>query len=191
MAGTLATRLEKTIGTICNLLPKKTKFEQYGRACHTEGGDTIQAREIVMLGSDSQDMSFVRVCSCSIIGLIHRLIFFQYELLVDKYAHQPRRPSEFVPRTFFGQVLRFVVVEIPSNRQYDIEADTFIYAAIRKVIIMEPANDCCPINYYKNFGRLQFVDLNMVQCLVGHINDRNKWAIVDQKASQAKSNCSS
>lgn len=83
------------------------------------------------------------------------------------------------PRIFFGQVLRFLVVEIPESPREGIDADTFIYAAIRQANITEPANSHCPINYYKELGRVELVDLNMVQCLVGRIWDRDRWAIVD------------
>lgn len=110
----------------------------------------------------------------------------QYELLVDKYAHQRRRDSLFVRRTFFGQVLRFLVVDMPFNRRHDVQADRFIYAVIHQANITEPANNRCPINYYQSFGRTEFVDLNMVQCLIGRIQDRNRWAIVDRNTSQAK-----
>lgn len=110
---------------------------------------------------------------------------------MDQYAHQPRRRPDFVVKTFFGQVLRFLVVDIPSDDQQDIQHDIFIYAAIREANITEPANNHCPINYYKELGRIELVDLNQIQCLVGRIWDRNKWAIVDRSVSQAKTTCSS
>lgn len=120
------------------------------------------------------------------------LIHPQYELFVDKYAHSRRREPEFVCKTFFGQVLRFLVVDIDmsSSRRHDIESGKFIYAAIHEANISEPANQRCPINYYQNLGRTELVNLNMVQCLIGRIKDRNRWALVDRNPSQAKSTCS-
>lgn len=91
-------------------------------------------------------------------------------------------------KIFFGQVLRFLVVEMPTAEEYNIQADRFIYAAIRQANITEPANKRCPINYYQNLGRVELVDLNYVRGLIGRIWDRNKWAIVDQNESQAKTN---
>lgn len=122
-------------------------------------------------------------------GLFTNLLLFQYELLVDQYAHQPRRESNFVRKTFFGQVLRFLVVDIHSDH-HDIQQDRFIYAVIHEANISEPANDNHPINYYKDLGRIELVDLNMVQCLVGRIKDRNKWAIIDRSHSRAKTSFS-
>ena len=36
------------------------------------------------------------------------------------------------------------------------------------------------IYYYKNFGVDEVVYLHMLQCVVGRIWDRDKWAIIDQ-----------
>jgi hypothetical protein len=62
LTATLATRFDKSASIIRKLIPKNTRFIQYGRACQLEGGDTMHARELIPLKSDSRDMSFVRVC---------------------------------------------------------------------------------------------------------------------------------
>ena len=36
------------------------------------------------------------------------------------------------------------------------------------------------IYYYKNFGIDEVVDLNALQCVVGRIRDRDKWAVIDR-----------
>jgi hypothetical protein len=61
LTATLATRLDKPAAIIHKLIPQKTHFVQYGRAQQLEGGDTMHARELIPLKSDSRDMSFVRV----------------------------------------------------------------------------------------------------------------------------------
>jgi len=43
------------------VLPKELQVTEYGRVRKIDGGDKIQARELVALGMDSRDMSFVRV----------------------------------------------------------------------------------------------------------------------------------
>ena len=35
------------------------------------------------------------------------------------------------------------------------------------------------IYYYKNFGVDEVVDLHMLQCVVGRIQDRDEWATID------------
>ena len=53
LTATLATRFDKSASIIQQLIPKDTQFAQYGRACQLEGGDTIHARELIPLRSDS------------------------------------------------------------------------------------------------------------------------------------------
>ena len=61
LTATLATRFDKSAAVIRKLIPKTTYFVQYGRAQQLKGGDTMHAREVIPLKSDSRDMSFVRV----------------------------------------------------------------------------------------------------------------------------------
>jgi hypothetical protein len=56
------------------------------------------------------------------------LLVLQYQLAIDKFAHLPRRAPEFELQDFFGQILRFVIVDIPHSPIHEIEADSFIYA---------------------------------------------------------------
>jgi hypothetical protein len=58
---TLETRFDKPAAVIRKLIPQNTRFVQYGRAQQLGGGDTMHARELIPLKSDSRDMSFVRV----------------------------------------------------------------------------------------------------------------------------------
>jgi hypothetical protein len=61
LTATLATRFDKPAAVIRKLIPQNTRFVQYGRAQQLGGGDTMHARELIPLKSDSRDMSFVRV----------------------------------------------------------------------------------------------------------------------------------
>ena len=36
------------------------------------------------------------------------------------------------------------------------------------------------IYYYKNLGADEVVDLDMLQCVVGRVQDRDEWAIIDR-----------
>jgi hypothetical protein len=108
---------------------------------------------------------------------------FQYQLAIDRYAHQRNRTPEFELQDFFGQILRFLIINIPPSPKHSIEAESFIYAAIHEVRISEPATDRCRINFYQHMGPTVLVDLNQVKCVVGRIWDRNKWAIIDRSGS--------
>ena len=108
---------------------------------------------------------------------------FQYQLAIDWYAHQRNWAPEFELQDFFGQILCFLVINIPPSPEHSIEAESFISAAIHEVRISKPATDHCRINYYQHMGPMVLVDLNQVKCVVGRIWDRNKWAIIDWSES--------
>jgi hypothetical protein len=61
LVATLATRFNKSVPIIWELIPQNTQFSQYGRVHQLEGGDTMHAHDFVPLRSDSQDMLFVQV----------------------------------------------------------------------------------------------------------------------------------
>ena len=120
----------------------------------------------------------------------------QYQLLVDIYAHVQRKKSKFELRNLFGQLLRVFVVDIPEalrgaegaeeldEEGADLQPTQWIYTVIRSVKISEM--DSFGINYYEETGEIEIVDLEMVQCVVGRIRDRNRWAIVDRSRSSVQ-----
>ena len=141
----------------------------------------MHARDFVPLKPDSRDMSFVRVSPpLNCFMLVNLLVLvLQYQLAVDKFAHLPRRAPEFELRNFFGQILLFLIINIPPSPKHQINANSFMYAVIKQVKISEPATGQCRINYYEDLGPVVLVDLNQVKCTVGCIMDHGKWAIID------------
>ena len=99
---------------------------------------------------------------------------------MDKYANQRRRAPKFELHDFYGQILRFLVVDIPDSLQADhgIEAESLAYAVIRQVNLLDEVAG--GIKYYKDLGSIVCVDLNQVKCVIGRIMDRGKWAIIDR-----------
>jgi hypothetical protein len=61
------------------------------------------------------------------------IIVLQYQLAVDKFAHLPCRAPEFELQDFFGQILCFIIVNIPHSPIHEIQAKSFIYAFINQV----------------------------------------------------------
>jgi hypothetical protein len=57
----LGTRFQVSAAAIRRTLPKELQITEYGRVRKLDGGDNMQARELVAPGVDSRDMSFVRV----------------------------------------------------------------------------------------------------------------------------------
>jgi hypothetical protein len=58
-----------------------------------------------------------------------------------------------------------------------------IYALIKSVKLIDPTVD--GINYYEDFGSMEFVNLNQVKCVIGWIMDCGRWAIVDHSTLSA------
>ena len=112
------------------------------------------------------------------------IICIQYQLDVDKFAHQPCQASQFELQNFFGQVLRFIVVEMPESLDHGIEAQSLVYAAIVEIKVLDHGTNFCDL-FYEATGPVVFIDLNQVQCVIGRILDRGKWAIVDRSTSVA------
>jgi hypothetical protein len=61
-------------------------------------------------------------------------------------------------------------------------------AAIRTCVLddIDPLLQGLDIRHYSSEGALHVVDITSVQCLVGRIRDRNKWAIIDRSGTLAR-----
>jgi hypothetical protein len=104
--------------------------------------------------------------------------------LVDRFAHQRRRISQFELRNFYGQLLRILIINVPESQNGQIQSQTLAYALIKSVRLINPSAD--RIKYYEDFGPMEFVDLNQVKCAIGRIKDRGRWAIIDRSTSSAQ-----
>jgi hypothetical protein len=78
---------------------------------------------------------------------------------------------------FYGELKSVVMIEVPFSEALQIRARTIIFAIIQPANIDETHSG---IPYYTKMGRIEAVDLNTVQCLVGRVYDRKKWAIIDR-----------
>ena len=69
------------------------------------------------------------------------------------------------------------------NRELD-EPFKVVVAAIRKVrtSLKTPLS----IPYYSEMGGMEVVDISVIKCLVGRIEDRGEWAIIDRTAGLAR-----
>jgi hypothetical protein len=94
-----------------------------------------------------------------------------------------RKTPDFEEQIFFGQLGRILLLELPSAPKLHLaEPTTVIVAVIREV----KAKLKDGIYYYKEFGLDEVVDLETIQCVVGRIQDRGKWALIDRSDSMGK-----
>lgn len=82
-------------------------------------------------------------------------------------------------------MLRFIIIDIPQSIAHGIEAQTLVYAVIDEAKVLDHGTNFYD-RFYQATGPIVFVDLNQVQCVIGRILDRGKWAIVDRSTSVAQ-----
>ncbi|PIL32951.1 hypothetical protein GSI_05069 [Ganoderma sinense ZZ0214-1] len=155
----LSTRFTALPAAVREALP--TTFGQWARFRILPAGDTIRAADMVAPAEDGRDASFVR-----------------YELLVDRNARYRNRPTDFVSKTFWGQLRRILVVNVGpilSATPPETKSQTLLLAVIHTCTI-ESSHNVLDIHYYRNHGRTEVVDLNYVQCCVGRVKDRGRLA---------------
>lgn len=108
--------------------------------------------------------------------------FFQYELLVDRYAHRPRSKPVFVPKTYFGRLNRIIVVECtPLGKDL-----TAPLGKIRPFILLDvdpckATRDRHGFYEYKAFNTTAVIDAGCAQAVVGRIPENGGWVFIQRK----------
>jgi hypothetical protein len=69
---------------------------------------------------------------------------------------------------------------------HEIEAQSLVYAVIDEVKVLDQGSGTNLYRFYQATGPITTIDLNQVQCVIGRILDRGKWAIVDRSTSVAQ-----
>jgi hypothetical protein len=100
----------------------------------------------------------------------------QYYQYLDKNARHKRMAIQLENRTFYGQLLSILVIKVQKSLEV---TETVLLATIQSIVV-EDSPPSCNITYYKDMGPKYVVDLNAVECVVGRIKDRGRWAIVDR-----------
>ena len=118
------------------------------------------------------------------------LNLLQYEMLVDKHARKQSRRPQYELRTFYGQLQHIYVVRfLDSYRDIGLRSPvSVILAVIRTCTVdnIDPQLQGLDIRFSSNDGALHVVDITNLQCLVGRIRDRDKWAIIDRSGHLAR-----
>ncbi|EJD42284.1 hypothetical protein AURDEDRAFT_19040, partial [Auricularia subglabra TFB-10046 SS5] len=136
----------------------------WGKVERLDGGDKIDARRMVKLRHDSRDASFIR-----------------YTLDVDRNARQRNVTPDFAPVAFFGQLLRIFVLELPALPQYEQpRAQTLLLAEIQQCHDTTEPNNAGVRYFDGKYKPVEVIDLGCIECLVGQMQDRGKWAIIDR-----------
>jgi len=82
---------------------------------------------------------------------------------------------------FFGQLLYVVVIPIPKSKELKMKKPKNVcLAVVQQVHAILPNAHRMPIPFYLKTGSLDPVDINPIQCVVGHVGDWGKWGLVDR-----------
>ena len=109
-------------------------------------------------------------------------------MLVDRNARYRNRPVINEPRTFYGQLLRILVLDvkpIPTAVPPKTTNTTLVLGVIRTCVI-DSDHSVLDIHYSKNNGRVEVVEITTIQCVVGRIKDRGRFAIIDRSGALAR-----
>lgn len=121
-------------------------------------------------------------------------ILCQYEVLVDQNARYRNLNIVLQPKTFYGRLLRIFEIQLsviapgPANRTPSSPPQLpppVVLAAIQTCHI-ERSNNDLDIHYYTRMGNTDYVDITTIQCVVGRVKDRGRFAIIDRSGSLAR-----
>jgi hypothetical protein len=100
-------------------------------------------------------------------------------MLVDVYANRRMLAPQYEVQSFFGRLENIVVVHFSATAQLALDAEaTVILAGIRQCEIN--ATNSMETSFYSRKGRFEVVDITCVQCLIGRIQNGQRWAIIDR-----------
>ncbi|XP_006456624.1 hypothetical protein AGABI2DRAFT_122508 [Agaricus bisporus var. bisporus H97] len=92
--------------------------------------------------------------------------YIKYVQTVNRFARQQNRPPEFVPRVYFGQLKRLLILEVPPIPELSQDTPSkIIFAVVQGVKTFQENN----IYYYTDLGPIEIIDLNTIECVVGRV----------------------
>lgn len=110
-------------------------------------------------------------------------------MLVDIHANNRRTASKFEIQSFFGRLENILLIRLPAAPQLDINTgSTLILAGIRQCEV--DAINSMGMHFYSKMGRFEVVDMTCVQCLIGRVQNGNRWAIIDRSGGVQRSHYS-
>ncbi len=107
----------------------------------------------------------------------------QYEALVDINARYRNRAIVYEKQTYYGQLKQVLQFDLAPVPECDIPNTTPLIVAVIQVCNIDADDHNLDIHYYTRLGAVQYVDITTVQCVVGRIKDRGRYAIIDRSGS--------
>ena len=91
---------------------------------------------------------------------------------------------ELIKQDFYGRVLHFLALPLPSTCPYRIgtSAPETLLLALIEPVNWEPESLSFPVRFYQGEGAntTQVIDISCIQSSVGRIKDRGRWALIER-----------
>ncbi|KAG8887011.1 hypothetical protein FRB99_004324 [Tulasnella sp. 403] len=159
----LATR--QGVPKVCVLPYIPKEVEQWARVQikDSDGGIVNSVEGHKRQGTDVRDVSFC-----------------QYELLVDHFARNHNVQPVLDSKTFFGQLQRALMLNLPVCSAIKIHEPTTLILLLINPCNVTTVDHLNRIYEYSTLGTPEIVDADALHALVGRIQvqDTNRWAIV-------------
>ncbi|RPD71195.1 hypothetical protein L226DRAFT_547468 [Lentinus tigrinus ALCF2SS1-7] len=158
----LTLRFTATPNEVRAALPRTV--EQWAKLRILPEGDTIRAADLQNPGEDTRDATYVR------------------------NARYRNRPAIMEPRTFYGQLLHILVIDVKPipTAVPPKTTDTKLVLGVIRTCVTDGDHNVLDIHYYKNHGRVEVVEITTIQCVVGRVKDRGRFAIIDRSGALAR-----
>ncbi|KAI0714182.1 hypothetical protein C8T65DRAFT_573761 [Cerioporus squamosus] len=178
IVGVLCTRFNGTITNTRTALATAT-VEEWGRLRILPEGDIICAASFgkstdqpatqVKFGQAERDATFVR-----------------YEALVDRNARHRNAVVQLQRATFYGCLEHILAVNCPPIPGSSHHTSEMLLFAVVRTCEIEETHSSLDIHYYSKETTLDVLDITTIQCLVGRIRDRGRWAITDRSGALSR-----
>ena len=156
---------------------------EWGTVQIMKGGDRIKGHALMNPTKPARrTCCFIRVSDLTSPSQLITYGVSQYESLVDKNASN-NLPEDLVLKTSFAQLLRVVQLDLPPSRE--------LYHSNPEILLLAHVTTCNATKNsngqwgYSTMGKTHFIDLNLVQCSVGRVLDREWWTFVDRSGPTA------
>ncbi|TFK19795.1 hypothetical protein FA15DRAFT_682829 [Coprinopsis marcescibilis] len=112
--------------------------------------------------------------------------FICYQALADRNIQLRDKRSEFDLKMYFGQLKGIYMVQVPPSKDLGLKTlDTVVFAEVAMCKDVT-AHSSLNIHYYRKLGGTEIVDIMTIQCLVGQILWKGRWAIINRSGTLAQ-----
>ena len=116
----------------------------------------------------------------------------QYETYVDKNARKRRKKPDYELQTFYGRLEHVITITFANPAaldDLDLNSPTTVALAVLRTCTVSTSDQRLDIHYYADYGGLDVLDIQSIQCVVGRIpvsTGGDNWAIVDRSGSLSR-----